>query len=122
MWPRSSDLGHFQTFAKSLVPQQRSCIDASYFDPYLLGHAEKDHLVDGPYYKRVYRNQGWISPVVLWNGKAIGTWSSARRGKRLSLQIEPFEKFSRMMRARIEEEAAGWGSFLETPWEIQFGQ
>jgi len=79
-------------------------------------------LVDSPYYKRVYRNQGWISPVVLWNGKAIGTWSSARRGKRLSLQIEPFEKFSRMMRARIEEEAAGWGSFLETPWEIQFGQ
>ncbi len=92
------------------------------FDPYLLGHAEKEHLVDSSYYKRVYRNQGWISPVVLLDGRAIGTWFCARRGKRLSLKVEPFGKFSPIIRAGIEEEAASWGGFLESPWEIQFGK
>jgi hypothetical protein len=88
------------------------------FDPYLLAHAEKDHLVDARYYKRVYRNAGWISPVVLLDGRVIGVWSYARRGKRVSFEVEPFEKFSKSIRTKIEEEAAGLGSFMETSWEI----
>jgi len=45
------------------------------FDPFLLGHHGKDHLVDPRYYKQVYRNQGWISPVILRDGRLVGTWS-----------------------------------------------
>jgi len=92
------------------------------FDPYMLGHAEKNHLVESSCYKRVYRNQGWISPVVLLNGKVIGTWSFTRRGARWPLTIEPFEKFSKTIRAMIEDEAARLGSFLETSWEIKFSK
>jgi uncharacterized protein YcaQ len=92
------------------------------FDPYMLGHAEKDHLVDSPDYKRVYRNAGWISPVVLLNGRVIGIWSYTRRGKRLLLEIEPFEKVSRMIHTKIEEEAASLGDFLETSWEVKFSK
>lgn len=91
-----------------------------HFDPYLLGHADKNHLVNAQNYKRVYRNQGWISPVVLLNGRIIGVWSCARRGKQLYMEIEPFEKFPKTIHARIEEEAASLGDFLETPWEIKF--
>ena len=92
------------------------------FDSYLLAHADKNHLVGARYYKRVYRQQGWVSPVVLLNGRVIGTWSYARRGKRLSLEVAPFENFSRLIRTRVEEEAAGLGGLLETPWEITFRQ
>lgn len=90
------------------------------FDPYLLGHAEKNHLIDDCHYKRVYRNAGWLSPVILHNGRAIGTWSYARREGRWSLTVEPFEKFSKMIHAQVEEEAASLGAFLETSWEIRF--
>jgi hypothetical protein len=93
-----------------------------HFDPYMLGHDEKDHLVDAAHYKRIYSNQGWISPVVLLNGRVIGVWSYTRRGKRWSLEIEPFEKFSKSIRAKIEEEATSLGDFLETSWEIKFSK
>lgn len=89
------------------------------FDPYMLGHAEKTHLVDAPYYKRIYRNAGWISPVVLLNGRVVGIWFSKRRGNRLSLRIEPIEKFSKAIRKKIEEEAASLGEFLGNPLEIR---
>src|SRR5438128_8510734 len=56
------------------------------FDCYLLAHADKNHLVGARYYKRVYRQQGWVSPVVLLNGRVIGTWSYTREGKRVSLE------------------------------------
>ncbi len=92
------------------------------FDPYVLGHVEKDHLVDDRHYKRVYRDQWWISPVVLLNGRIIGTWSYPRRGKRMSLEVRLFEKGSKMIRARIEEEAASLGRFLETSWEVKFNK
>jgi hypothetical protein len=92
-----------------------------HFDPYLLGHADKNHLVKNNCYKRVYRNQGWISPVVLLNGRIIGIWSYTRRGKQLSLEVEPFERFPKTIHAGIEEEAASLGDFLETAWEVKLG-
>jgi uncharacterized protein YcaQ len=82
------------------------------FDPYLLSHAEKDHLVDRRWYKKVYRSQWWISPVVLLNGRVIGIWAWARRGKRSSFEMEMFAKVSRDIRAKIDEEAARLKNFL----------
>lgn len=89
------------------------------FDPYLLAHADKDHLVDPRYYKRVYRNQGWISPVVLLNGRVIGVWSHERRDHRLLVQVELFEGSSKSVRSKIEEEAAGLGEFLDAPSQVK---
>ncbi len=92
------------------------------FDPYMLAHVDKNHLVDSSYYKRVYRNAGWISPVVLLDGRVIGIWSIKRRGNRSSLEIEPFESLPKSIRSKIEEEAARLGDFLETSWEVKFIQ
>lgn len=90
------------------------------FDCFLLAHAVTDHLVHARHYKRVYRNQGWISPVVLRNGKVIGVWSTTRRGKLWTLEVEPFERFGKSVRAKVEEEAASLGRFLGSPCEVRF--
>jgi hypothetical protein len=111
----------FRELAKSALDDQVLRL-LPHFDPYMLGHAEKDYLVEASHYKRVYSNQGWISPVVLLNGRVIGVWSYKRGGKRWSLEIEPFEKFSKSLRAKIEEETTSLGKFLETSWEIKFGK
>lgn len=92
------------------------------FDPFLLGHADKSALVSPRFYKRVYRNQGWISPVVLLNGRVIGTWSHARRSKSLLLEVKLFEKPSKTICARIGEEAASLGRFLETSWQVKYSR
>jgi hypothetical protein len=62
------------------------------FDPYMLGHRDKEHLVDEANYKRVYRKAGWLSPVVLFAGRVMGVWSHERRGKCLHVNVEPFAK------------------------------
>ncbi len=87
------------------------------FDPYMLGHADKSLLVDSQNYKRVYRNQGWLSHVVLLNGKAIGVWTYSRRSKLWGLAIEPFEKLSKTMRAQTLAEAESLQNFLGNSWE-----
>jgi hypothetical protein len=82
------------------------------FDPYMLGHVDKNHLLDSSYYKRVYRNQGWISPVVLLNGRVIGIWSYSGGRKQCSVKIEPLEKFSKITHIMLDKEAASLGNFL----------
>ena len=46
------------------------------FDPYLLGHASRDHLFERVHAPKVSRTAGWISAVVLVEGSVAGTWTT----------------------------------------------
>ncbi|MGH9580663.1 MAG: DNA glycosylase AlkZ-like family protein, partial [Terriglobales bacterium] len=72
------------------------------------------------HYKRVYRAAGWISPVILLNGRVIGTWARARKGKGISLAVTPFAKLDRQLRAAIEEEAVSLGAYLEAACQVVY--
>jgi uncharacterized protein YcaQ len=89
------------------------------FDSYLLAHHQKDHLLSAKHYKRVYRNQGWISPVVLIDGAVAGIWSHTLQGKRLLVKIEPFGKFSRAEHVGVEREAEHLALYYESRLELQ---
>lgn len=86
-----------------------------YFDSFLLGHKERDHLVDAEHRAKVYRPQGWIAPVVLINGRVAGIWEHAREGDRLRVKVTTLALVSRGMAAGIREEARDLGVFLGIP-------
>ena len=90
------------------------------FDPLLLAHAEKDHLVERRHYKRVYRNQGWLSPVVLVGGRIAGVWSLRASARRLIAEVDLFVRPSREVRRRVEAEGDAIGRFLGTSCEVAF--
>jgi hypothetical protein len=89
------------------------------FDSYLLAHRDKDHLLSAQHYKRVYRNQGWISPVVLINGVIAGVWSHKLQGKRLLVNIEPFGKLSKAERTGIERQAESLADYFQSGLELK---
>jgi hypothetical protein len=63
------------------LPSQRSARLIPAFDQYVIGasrHAE--HLLLGDLRSRVYRPQGWISPVLLVNGLMQGVWRHEIKG------------------------------------------
>src|SRR2546427_6530833 len=82
------------------------------FDSFLLGVEGKSHLVDPAHYKTGYRPHGWLSPVVLVDGRIVGVWSHERKGVRLSVRITPFGRLSPRVRSRIREEADDLGRFF----------
>jgi hypothetical protein len=83
------------------------------FAPYLPAHSVKDHLVEPRHYKRVYRNQGWLSPVVLINGEIAGTWSHRISRGRLEVDLQPFTRLTSEARQQIEEEITRLAEFLQ---------
>jgi hypothetical protein len=61
------------------------------FDPFLLPRQTRRYLVrSDEEYDRIYRPQGWITPVVLQGGRAAALWPWKRRGKKLEVTLEPF--------------------------------
>jgi len=83
------------------------------FDPYLMGHNSRDHLFEPEYRARVSRTAGWISPVVLVDGRVAATWSHAVVKQTLRIVVEPLRRLPPRVRpeirARAEELATALG-------------
>jgi len=84
-----------------------------YFDSFLLGHKSHLNIVDEKNRKKVYRSQGWVSPVVLVDGRAQGVWSHVQKKNDLEVKITPFSKLSNQVTERAKEEASDLGRFLD---------
>ena len=69
---------------------------------------------------RVYRQQGWLSPVLLVDGRMEGVWRHERKGDRLVVRIDPFADQPGWVRRGAEEEgerlARFTGGELELNW------
>jgi hypothetical protein len=91
------------------------------FDMWVIGAArDAAALLDPAEKKRVYRNQGWISPVLLVNGRMVGVWKHERKGKRLTVTMEPFGKLPKWARAQVEAEAERLAAFIGGPLELDW--
>jgi winged helix DNA-binding protein len=92
------------------------------FDQYVVTatlHAER--LMPGPFKARVYRPQGWLSPVLLVGGRMEGVWSQEVKGRRVQVTIEPFAgplpaRIRRAAEAEAERLAGVAGGQLELRW------
>jgi hypothetical protein len=95
------------------LPPDRSVRLLPGFDQYVVAascHAE--HLLPGDLRGRVYRPQGWISPVLLVNGRMEGTWRHEIKGSRVEVVIEPFGKAPVWVRRAAGQEAERLAAFL----------
>jgi hypothetical protein len=89
--------------ARARIEQQVVLLPA--FDPYLMGYASRDHLFDPVHRWKVSRVAGWISPVVLINGRVEGTWSHVASNKTLRVSLKPFTKFPPKIKTEIKMRA-----------------
>jgi hypothetical protein len=57
------------------------------------------------YLDLVYRKAAWISATVVERGRVIPTWTHARRGRKVELEIVPLEPLAERTRAAVAREA-----------------
>ena len=83
-----------------------------YFDPYLLGYANRDLVLDRRFARRIQAGGGFVRPAVLVDGRIVGTWWRQRSGDRLDVALELFEEVSEETANVLEGEAAEVARFL----------
>jgi len=91
------------------------------FDQYVIAATRQaEALMPGPFKARVHRPQGWISPVLLVDGRMAGVWRHERKGKRLLVGVEPFAPVAAAARRAAEEEAERLAAFLGGALELSW--
>jgi uncharacterized protein YcaQ len=112
-WLLAADLDALEAAAK---PNSVRLLPA--FDPYVVGFRPRELFVDPRGEPKIFRPQGWFSPVVLVDGRAAGIWRRERRGDRLEVRIEPFGRLTAATRRALGGEVERLADFLGAPAEL----
>ena len=91
-----------------------------HFDIFLLGHKDKNHIVDKANYKQVFKKAAWIAPVLLCDGRAVGIWKQKRTSKKVIVNVEPFAQLTKIQQNDIEVEAQRLGKFFDLTHEVKY--
>jgi Winged helix DNA-binding domain len=77
------------------------------FDQYVVNsNRDIEPLLAAAEKARVFRQAGWISPVVLVDGAIAGVWKHERRGAAVEVALEPLAKLPRWAVDQVEADAA----------------
>ena len=82
------------------------------FDPYVMGHSSRDHIVEAANHSKVSRTAGWISAVVLVDGRVAGTWSHVAAKGTLRISVEPFQRLAAKTKVEIQRRAESLAEML----------
>lgn len=77
------------------------------FDPYLMGHVSRDHMFDRVHGPKVSRTAGWISAVLLVDGRVEGTWTHRIERGTLRVVLSPFRRQPSSVTSEVRARAQG---------------
>jgi hypothetical protein len=116
-WALTGDLA---LLARSRPPRGVRLLPA--FDQYVTGPRPREAFVPSDHMARVYKQQGWVSPVLLVDGRAAGIWSPERRGNAIRVEVEPFQALRPKVRQALVSEVERLAAFLGGSPELTFAR
>ena len=115
-WALTSELDALESASSSGVVRLLPA-----FDPYVIGASVHcAEMMSGGHRSQIFRNQGWLSPVLLVDGRMDGVWKHVRKGKRLQVEISPFKRASAATRRAASLEAERLAVFLGGSLEVKW--
>ncbi|MFM2048009.1 MAG: hypothetical protein RI955_555, partial [Bacteroidota bacterium] len=83
------------------------------FDEYIISYNHRFDVIDKKHSPKVFTNNGIFKPMIVQDGKVIGTWKRTISGKKLKTEIFPFEKLSKQTELEIEKKMEVFKNYLE---------
>ncbi len=91
------------------------------FDQYVVAAPrDREAVLPAASKGRVYRPQGWLSPVLLVDGRIEGVWRHERAGDRLAVRLAPFGEVPAWVRRGAEAEAERLAGFVGGRAEVSW--
>jgi len=69
--------------------------------------------------KRINAGGGLLNPVLLVDGRAMGTWKTKQQKQRLEVILQPFDQLPPDLQPGLQAEIADLGRFLGTHAALQ---
>lgn len=91
------------------------------FDPFINELPRRvDAVLPDAHHDRVHRTAGWVSAVVLVDGRVGGTWEiEPGKGGAGKVVVEPFIRWRGDAKRELQAEADRIGAYLERPLKVE---
>jgi hypothetical protein len=89
------------------------------FDEYLMGWKDREPAVTAEHWRRVNRGGGWLHPVIVVDGRVVGTWAATRSSKGVRIDPHSFFGLAAPVREGIRAEGRRMGLFLGTAVDVR---
>jgi winged helix DNA-binding protein len=91
------------------------------FDPLTIGIGRRDWFLPAAHTSRVSRTAGWISPIVVLNGRVAGVWTGRMSGGAFELTIDLFERPAGDLKRRVAAAAGRVASAHGASLDLRYG-
>lgn len=91
------------------------------FDQYVTGTQPREAFISPDAVRHVFKQQGWVAPVLLVDGRVAGTWSHERDGDVIRVHVEPFQRLRPKVRAELADEVERLAAFLDGAPDLVLG-
>lgn len=89
------------------------------YDEYLLGYRDRRAVLDPAFANQIVPGgNGVFRPIVVVNGRVVGTWRRTIRRTKVLVSLDPFEPLPPMHMDAIVAAAERYGRFLQLPVQI----
>jgi len=89
------------------------------FDEYLLGYRDRGAVLDPAHAgKIVPGGNGMFKPIIVIDGRVVGTWKRTLRKTKVLVSFDPFEPLNPTQMEAVAGAAESYGRFLGLPVEI----
>lgn len=86
------------------------------FDEYLLGYKNRSAVLEIDHAAKVAPGaNGMFSPLIVINGKIVGTWKRVIKKRSLNVQLQPFTSLNKAARASIDQPLKRYSEFMNMP-------
>ena len=91
------------------------------FDAYTIGAPrDREPLLNQVHKSKVFRQQGWVSAVVVINGSMQGVWRHSVRRAQTTIRVQLFSRPTVALRKGIAAEAERLGAIFNTPITLEY--
>jgi hypothetical protein len=72
------------------------------------------------HHERVHRTAGWVTPIVVVDGRIAGTWEIGGSATRGVVEVQPWDRWPGRARKELAAEVARIATFLDRPLKVAF--
>jgi len=83
------------------------------YDEYTVGYKDRSAVLDPAFAKHVNAGGGIIHPIVVVNGRVVGTWKRTLSARSIEIRVSAFRALSARERAGLAKVAARYAGFVD---------
>lgn len=86
------------------------------FDEYLLGYKDRSVVLDPTHATKVVPGgNGIFKPIIVIDGRVVGTWKRTFKKDRVAIALQPFNALSEAEARAVAAAAERYGTFVNLP-------